>query len=95
MYLDKVMNRFDMNDSKKGFIPMSHGVTLSKTQCASSPDEQERMSRVPYASAIGSIMYAMLCMRSDISYALSVMGRYQSNPVDGHWVASEELRICS
>ena len=94
MYLEKVLNRFNMNDSKKGFIPISHGVTLSKTQCASSPDEQERMSRVPYASAIGSIMYAMLCMRSDISYALSVMGRYQSNPDDGHWVASEELRIC-
>jgi len=31
MYLDKVLNRFNMNDSKKGFIPMSHGVTLSKT----------------------------------------------------------------
>ena len=56
MYLDKVLNRFNMNDSKKGFIPMSHGVTLSKTQCASSLDEQERISRVPYASAIGSIM---------------------------------------
>ena len=91
MYLDKVLNRFNMNDSKKGFIPMSHGVTLSKTQCASSPDEQERMSRVPYASAIGSIMYAMLCTCPDISYALSVTSRYQSNPGDGHWVAVKNI----
>ena len=51
MYLDKVLNRFNMNDSKKGFIPMSHGVTLSKTQCASSPDEQE--SKTPAASTNG------------------------------------------
>jgi len=91
MYLDKVLNRFNMNDSKKGFIPMSHGVTLSKTQCAPSPDEQERMSRVPYALAIGSIMYAMLCTRPDISYALSVTSRYQSNPGDGHWVAVKNI----
>ena len=91
MYLDKVFNRFNMNDSKKGFIPMSHGVTLSKTQCVSLPDEQERMSRVPYASAIGSIMYAMLCTCSDISYALSVTRRYQSNLGDGHWVAVKNI----
>jgi hypothetical protein len=83
-YIDKVLNRFNMNESKKGFIPMSHGVTLSDTQCASMPDEHERMSRVPYASAIGSIMYAMICTRLDVSYALSVMSRYQSNPGDVH-----------
>ena len=30
-YIDKVLNRFNMNESKRGFIPMSHGVTLSDT----------------------------------------------------------------
>jgi hypothetical protein len=90
-YIDKVLNRFNMNESKKGLIPMSHGVTLSDTQCASTPDEQERMSRVSYASAIGSIMYAMICMRLDVSYALSVTSRYQSNPCDAHWVAVKNI----
>ena len=80
-----------MNESKKEFIPMSHGVTLSDTQCASTPDEQERMSRVSYASAIGSIMYAMICTRLDVSYALSIMSRYQSNPGDAHWVAVKNI----
>ena len=51
IYIDKVLNRFNMNESKKGFIPMSHGITLSKTQLASSPDKKERMSRLPYVSA--------------------------------------------
>ena len=54
-------------------------------------DEQERMSRVPYASAIGSIMYAMICTRLDVSYALSVMSRYQSNLGDAHWVAVKNI----
>ena len=38
-YIDKVLKRFNMHDSKKGFLPMSHGITLSKTQCATTPDE--------------------------------------------------------
>ena len=32
-YIDKVLNRFSMQDSKRGFLPMSHGISLSKTQC--------------------------------------------------------------
>jgi ATP-binding cassette subfamily B (MDR/TAP) protein 1 len=45
------------------------------------------MSGVPYASAIGSIMYAMICTRPDVSYALSVSSRYQSDPGVAHWTA--------
>jgi hypothetical protein len=75
-YIDKVLKRFNMQDSKKCFLPISHGVSLCKSQCPSTPDEQEKMSVIPYASAIGSIMYAMLCTRPDIAYALSVTSRY-------------------
>ena len=45
------------------------------------------MNKIPYASAIGSIMYAMLCTRPDGSYSLNVTSRYQSDPGMGHWVA--------
>ena len=73
-----------MEEAKKGFLPMSHGIHLSKTQCPWTADERERMSKVPYASAIGSIMYAMISTHLDISYALSVTRRYQSDPGEGH-----------
>jgi len=43
------------------------------------------MSRVPYASAVGSIMYATTCTRPDISYAVSVMSRYMDMHGKGHW----------
>ena len=49
------------------------------------------MNKIPYASAIGSIMYAMLCTRPDVSYALSAMSRYQSDPGDAHWVAVKNI----
>ncbi|XP_052189939.1 secreted RxLR effector protein 161-like [Diospyros lotus] len=45
------------------------------------------MASIPYASAIGSIMYAMLCTRPDVAHALSVTSRYQSNPSEEHWIA--------
>ena len=51
------------------------GINLGKTQCPSTTDERDRMSKIPYASAIGSIMYAMICTRPDVSYALSEIGR--------------------
>lgn len=49
------------------------------------------MKQIPYASAIGSIMYTMLCTRPDVSYALSVTSRYQANPGEGHWIAVKTI----
>ena len=90
-YIDKMLNRFSMQDSKKGFLPMNHGAQLSKTQCHSTTDEQSMIDKVPYASAIGFIMNAMLCTRPDVSYALSVTNRYQANPGMKHWNAAKNI----
>ncbi|KAK8515201.1 hypothetical protein V6N12_019249 [Hibiscus sabdariffa] len=59
----------------EGFVTPENarkGISLSKEMCPSTPQERERMSQIPYASAIGSIMYAMICTRPDLSYALSM-----------------------
>ncbi|KAK8535514.1 hypothetical protein V6N12_057030 [Hibiscus sabdariffa] len=90
-YIDKVPKRFSMEKSKRGFLPMRHGISLSKEMCPSTPQERERMSQIPYASAIGSIMYAMICTRPDLSYALSMTSRYQANPGEGHWTAVKNI----
>ncbi|KAJ9545086.1 hypothetical protein OSB04_024793 [Centaurea solstitialis] len=90
-YIDKVLKKFNMQDSKNGFIPMQHGLALSKAQCPSSSSELERMSWIPYALAIGSIMYAMICTRPDVSYALSMTSRYQANPGNDHWTAVKNI----
>ena len=54
-----------MEQSKKEFLPVLQGVKLSKTQCPTTAEDREKMKDVPYASAIGSIMYAMMCTRPD------------------------------
>ena len=45
------------------------------------------MSKVPYASAIGSLMYAMVCTRPDIAHAVGVVSRFMSRPGKQHWEA--------
>ncbi|KAJ9557211.1 hypothetical protein OSB04_011825, partial [Centaurea solstitialis] len=90
-YIDKVLKRFRMDESKKGFIPMQHGIVLSKAQCSESSQDKDRMKSIPYASAIGSIMYAMLCTRPDVAYSVSVTSRYQQNPGEAHWVAVKNI----
>ena len=56
------------------------GVKLSVEQCPKTQEEEEDMSHVPYASAVGSLMYAMVCARPDIAHAVGLLSRFMSNP---------------
>ena len=76
LYIEEVLKRFSMENSKRGLLPLRHGINLSKKMCPNTPEEIQRMSKIPYASAIGSLMYVMLCTRPDIALAVSVMSRY-------------------
>nr|GEY54808.1 retrotransposon protein, putative, Ty1-copia subclass [Tanacetum cinerariifolium] len=58
-YLDKILKIYKMGNSKRGSIPMQVDLYLSKSQCATTSAEMKRMHNVPYASAVGSIMYAV------------------------------------
>ena len=87
-YLDKILKKFNMENSKKGFLPVLQGMRLSKTQSPTTAADREKMSSIPYASVVGSLMYAMLCTRPDINLAISLVGRYQSDPGMEHWRAA-------
>lgn len=64
---------------------------LSRTLCPVTAEDREKMSIVPYASAIGSIMYAMVCTRLDVSLAISMAGRFQSDRGVEHWAAVKNI----
>ena len=61
MYIEKVLKRFSMKNSKKELVLFRHGIHLFKKMCPSTPEETECMSKISYASAIESLMYVMLC----------------------------------
>ena len=60
-YIDEILAGYSMQDSKKGFIPFRVGCSLSVNQRPKTPAKIERMRGIPYASAVESLMYAMLC----------------------------------
>ena len=76
-----------MEQSKKEFLPVLQGVKLSKTQSPTTAEDRKRMKVIPYASAIGSIKYAMLCTRSIVYPTLIFAREYNSDLGVDHWTA--------
>ncbi|GJZ55488.1 retrotransposon protein, putative, ty1-copia subclass [Tanacetum coccineum] len=90
-YMDKIVKKYRMNNSKRGHIPMQERLNLNKTQGASTPKEVKRMQNVPYASDVGSIMYAVRCIRPDVAFAQNITSRFQQNPVEPHWIVVKNI----
>jgi hypothetical protein len=79
-YIKKVLERFRMQNAKPVSTPLASHFKLTKEMCPKTQEEIEYMSRVPYSSTVGSLMYAMVCTRPDIAHAVGVVSRYMNNP---------------
>nr|GEV47973.1 retrotransposon protein, putative, Ty1-copia subclass [Tanacetum cinerariifolium] len=90
-YIEKILKRFYMENSKRGTIPMQEKLKLSKSQRASTPAEKQRMQSSPYASAVGSIMYAVRCTRPDVAFTQNMTSRFQQNPGEEHWTVVKNI----
>ena len=85
-YLKKVLQRFGMFEKTKPVsTPLAPHFKLSASQCPKTEEEREYMSKVPYSNAVGSLMYAMVRTRPDISHAVGTVSRYMHNPGKEHW----------
>lgn len=84
-YIRKVLEKFNMTDAKARRTPLGSHLKLSKKQSPKTDEDVEEMAKVPYASAVGSLMYAMVCTRPDIAHAVGVVSRFMSNPGKEHW----------
>ena len=89
--MDKFLVKYVMQDSKKGLLPFRHGISFSQDQCPKTLEEKERMQLVPYASAVGSLMYAMLFTRPNICFEVDMVSKYHSNLGPEHWVAIRHI----
>ena len=76
-----------MEGAKAVTTPLASHFKLSAASCPTSAVEKGLMSKVPYESAVGSLMYLMVCTRPDIAYAVGKVSRYMSNPGKVHWEA--------
>ena len=79
------MQHFSMENPKVASTPSPGHLKLTNEMCLKTHEEEDKMSKVPYASAVGSLMYAMVCTRLDISHAMRFVNRFMSHPRIEHW----------
>ena len=100
-YIRKVLKVFDMDESKSVSTPVGAHFKLSALDDA---EAETSMEDIPYANAIGSIMYAMIGTMCDLGYALGLVSRFMSKPGMVHWTAvkwvlrylkgTQDLKLC-
>jgi hypothetical protein len=76
-----------MSDCNAKSTPLPLGITLSKDQSPKSQEDRKVMADKPYREVLGSVMYAQIGTRPDLSYAVSTLSKYASNPGLTHWQA--------
>ena len=89
-YVRTVLKRFHMEDCKPVASPMATGVKLLRNDPADATSTED-MTKVPYASAVGALMYAALATRPDIAYAVTALCQFMANPAVSHWNAAKRV----
>ncbi|CAL2259645.1 unnamed protein product [Prunus armeniaca] len=92
-YIEKVLKRCNMDKGKPVSTPFPSHFKLSSKQSPTCEKEKENMAMVPYSSAVGSLMYAMICTRPDITHAVGVVSKFLSKPGREHWNAVKWILI--
>ena len=72
-YINKILERIQMQNSKPIDTLIAKGEGLSRKMYPKTPQEEEYMKKVPYTSAVGSLMYAMMCTRPDICFDVGMV----------------------
>lgn len=90
-YILKILNRFSINEAKEVILPLGGHFKFTIEQCPKTEIEKGRMSNVPNANDIGSVIYVTVCTRPDLAFAVSVLSSYMSNPGEYHWKAMKWL----
>ena len=83
-YIDNIIRKFNLSGAKPINTPMIPSISYSTQDCPADETEAVRMARVPYREAIGSLMYASVATRPDISFAVSTLSQFLENPGEAH-----------
>lgn len=86
-YLEQVLKTFGMQDASSVQTPIGSQFKLKAVSKPEEADQMKKMENVPYASAVGSLMYAMVGSRPDLAYGLGLVSRYMGKPGTEHWAA--------
>ena len=83
--MEKILEKFSMNNVKRVNIPLASHFKLSSILSPRADEEKQYMSHVPYANAVGNLMYVMVSIRPHISHAVGVVSKFMANPIKENW----------
>ena len=83
-YIKSMLDRFNLTSAKPISTPMDPGAKFSKNQCPVSLMQVAKMRGVPYAEAIGSILWPVMISRPDCVFAVSTLVQFMQNPAKIH-----------
>jgi len=86
-YVLDILERFGFSSCSPVVTPMISGLRLFKADAPSTDTERAEMANLPYANAVGALLYLAMATRLDIAYAVSVLCRFIANPGLAHWHA--------
>ncbi|PIL28794.1 transcription factor [Ganoderma sinense ZZ0214-1] len=90
-YIEAIIRRYGLEDAKPLSMPMDPHVQLTAEQSPKTTAEVAEMRNVPYREVVGSLQYASMGTRPDITYAVSVLSRFLENPGRTHWEACKRV----
>ena len=85
-YLENVLLKFNMEDCKAIATPIDPALNL-----VSLSEEEDSIDVTMYQSAIGSLNYAAICTRPDLSTVVGKLGKFMQKPGNDHWVAVKRV----
>ena len=65
-----------MHKYSPSLAPIVKGDRYGDFQCPRNQYEINKMKTVPYASAVGSLQYAQVCMRPNLAFVTELLGRF-------------------
>jgi hypothetical protein len=90
-YLREVLKTYKMDECNPSDTPAQDGMVLSKAQSPTTAEGKADMKKFPYRSVVGSLLYAAMCTRPDITAAVSAVSRFLENPGHAHWIAVKKI----
>jgi Reverse transcriptase (RNA-dependent DNA polymerase)/Pol polyprotein, beta-barrel domain len=90
-YIEEITKRLKLLHAHPVYTPLDSHVTLSQDMCPQTVKEKEKTKGVPYRTAIGSVMYAALCTRPDVAFAVSHLSQFNANPGQAHWTQAQQV----
>ncbi|UYV79131.1 hypothetical protein LAZ67_17001199 [Cordylochernes scorpioides] len=90
-YTMSILERFNMMECRGVSTPLDNSIPITKKDCPTTDKEKDEIKHVPYRELIGSLLYLANSSRPDMTFAVTKLAQFFSNPGERHWQAAKHI----